>query len=210
MSADLPEAQEVIRPSRRLRSTDRRSAILDVAVRLCSEQGFHGVRTRELAAEAGVSEALLFRHFPSKEDLIREVMRTQNLGERVDMAEAAALSMPPREALMQLALFACRHIIHEGGRIRLIFYSVLELPEISREFYDRFASRMLALEERLFERAFAERGWRRDAHLAARSFHGTLIFHGLLTNVFRTEPAPPDPERFARELLELYLPEETS
>ncbi len=208
MSTDLPSGEKGLRPSPRLRSEDRRTAILAAAVRLCSEHGFHGVRTRDLAAEAGVSEALLFRHFPSKDDLIREVMRAQNLGERLEMAEAAALQMNPREALLQLARFFCGTAIHEGGRMRLIFYSTLELPELSREFYDQFASRLLRLEQRLFERAFAERGWDRDSHLAARSFHGTLIFHGLLANVFRTEPAPPDPERFARDLVQLYLPEE--
>ena len=66
---------------------------------------------------------------------------------------------------------------------------------------------MIRLEEGLFERAYAERGLRRNAQLAARSFHGTLVFHTLLACVFRSEPPPQDPERFAQELLEIYLPE---
>ena len=51
----------------RLSSEERRSKIIDAARHLFSEKGFHGVTTRELAVEAGVSEALIFQHFPSKE-----------------------------------------------------------------------------------------------------------------------------------------------
>lgn len=50
-------------------SDERRDRILDAALRVFSERGFHGATTRELAKAAGVSEALMFRHFPTKEDL---------------------------------------------------------------------------------------------------------------------------------------------
>src|SRR6185437_9994486 len=58
----------------RLDSDDRRKAIVDAAVPLFARNGFAGTTTRELAAAAGVSEALLFRHFPSKQSLYREIL----------------------------------------------------------------------------------------------------------------------------------------
>jgi AcrR family transcriptional regulator len=57
------------RSSTRLRSEDRRLAIIEAALQVFSANGFHGATTKALAKAAGVSEALLFRHFPSKEDL---------------------------------------------------------------------------------------------------------------------------------------------
>lgn len=42
---------------------------------LFAQKGFVGATTKELAAAAGVSEALLYRHFPSKEVLYREILR---------------------------------------------------------------------------------------------------------------------------------------
>jgi AcrR family transcriptional regulator len=60
-------AQALSQP--RVPSDERRDLILDAAVRVFAERGFHGATTRELAKAAGVSEALMFRHFPSKEDL---------------------------------------------------------------------------------------------------------------------------------------------
>lgn len=53
----------------RLPSDERRDHILAAALRVFAERGFHGATTRELARAAGVSEALMFRHFPTKEDL---------------------------------------------------------------------------------------------------------------------------------------------
>jgi AcrR family transcriptional regulator len=53
----------------KLSSEERRAAILKAVGRVFAEKGFHGTTTRELAKAAGVSEALLFKHFPNKEAL---------------------------------------------------------------------------------------------------------------------------------------------
>src|SRR3954453_15625100 len=53
----------------KLSGEQRRAAILKAVRRVFAEKGFHGTTTRELAEAAGVSEALLFKHFPNKEAL---------------------------------------------------------------------------------------------------------------------------------------------
>jgi len=53
----------------KLSSQERRAAIIEAVRRVFAEKGFHGTTTRELAEAAGVSEALLFKHFPNKEAL---------------------------------------------------------------------------------------------------------------------------------------------
>jgi AcrR family transcriptional regulator len=58
-----------VRTSSRLPAEQRREAILQAVRSLFAEKGFHGTTTRELAEAAGVSEALLFKHFPTKEAL---------------------------------------------------------------------------------------------------------------------------------------------
>lgn len=47
----------------------RRAQIIESARRVFAESGYAATRTREIAAEAGVNEAMLYRHFPSKEEL---------------------------------------------------------------------------------------------------------------------------------------------
>lgn len=56
-------------PQPRLTADERRAQIIDAARHVFEQSGFDGARTRDLAAAAGVNEALLYRHFGSKEDL---------------------------------------------------------------------------------------------------------------------------------------------
>src|SRR6187200_1996750 len=53
----------------KLTSEERRAAIIKAVRQVFSEKGFDGTTTRELADAAGISEALLFKHFPNKEAL---------------------------------------------------------------------------------------------------------------------------------------------
>ena len=57
----------------RLSADERRLSILLAAVPLFAAKGFNGTTTREIARAARVSEALLYRHFPSKESLYAEL-----------------------------------------------------------------------------------------------------------------------------------------
>jgi len=58
----------------RLRSQERRQSIIEAVREVFAEKGFDGTTTRALAHAAGVSEALLYRHFPSKESLYAAVL----------------------------------------------------------------------------------------------------------------------------------------
>ncbi|HTR96609.1 MAG TPA: helix-turn-helix domain-containing protein [Candidatus Acidoferrales bacterium] len=197
----------------RLKAPDRRAQILSAALDVFSEHGFHGTRTRELAARAGVSEALIFRHFPTKQALVREILRDAEA--RARMLERRFAEMPPREALQTLAEYVLTRLREDPRLFRVIFFGVLETPQLARAFYRRLLSRILALEERLFRRAFAEskRAGRCPAarvppRIVARSFHGSLLFYNLAGAVVRMEPLPRDPRALAAAIVDLYLPGE--
>jgi AcrR family transcriptional regulator len=51
-----------------------RQRIIEAAERVFSRDGFQGATTREIAREAGVNEVTLFRHFKSRDDLLRETI----------------------------------------------------------------------------------------------------------------------------------------
>ena len=53
----------------RLSAAERRSAIIEAALRVFSDGSYAGATTAEIAREAGVSEPLLYRHFSSKREL---------------------------------------------------------------------------------------------------------------------------------------------
>ena len=57
---------------RRLPPAERERQIVDGAIRYFAEVGFEG-QTRELARRLGITQPLLFRYFPTKDDLIDRV-----------------------------------------------------------------------------------------------------------------------------------------
>ena len=52
---------------------DKRTAIMDAALKLFTERGFHGTSTAQISKEAGVATGTLFNYFPTKEDLINSL-----------------------------------------------------------------------------------------------------------------------------------------
>ena len=53
----------------RLRASERRTQLLEVAGALFARHGYHGLSMEALADAAGVSKPVLYQHFPSKRDL---------------------------------------------------------------------------------------------------------------------------------------------
>src|SRR5947199_8947657 len=93
----------------RLDSDERRKAIVAAAVPLFARRGFAGTTTRELAEAAGISEALLFRRFPSKKHLYGEILR---LGCEGDPAlERLAALVPSTATLVHLNPFMVRDFL---------------------------------------------------------------------------------------------------
>ncbi len=92
---------DALRPTKsncKLSSEERRAAILRAVRRVFSQKGFDGTTTRELADAAGVSEALLFKHFPNKEALFSAMklsLNQQDLGrlERITGLEASVSTL---------------------------------------------------------------------------------------------------------------------
>src|SRR5687768_14231998 len=61
----------------RIPSATRRAQILGVARRAFAAKGFRGTTTKEIAEAAGVTEALLFKHFATKQDLYRSILEAK-------------------------------------------------------------------------------------------------------------------------------------
>src|ERR1700758_1341172 len=61
----------------RVSSEDRRQQIVEVATQLLSRRGYEGTTTRQIADSAEVNEAIIFRHFSTKEDLYWAVIEDQ-------------------------------------------------------------------------------------------------------------------------------------
>jgi AcrR family transcriptional regulator len=54
--------------------TDKRNQIMEAAVKLFAEKGFHATSISLIAKEAGISKGLMYNYFDSKETLLKEIM----------------------------------------------------------------------------------------------------------------------------------------
>jgi len=77
-------------PRKRLTGEERRAAILDSALSVFADRGYHASAIDDIAREAGISKALIYEHFPSKRDLFRALLDTYvgELMERETVSQA--------------------------------------------------------------------------------------------------------------------------
>src|SRR5262245_57391234 len=135
----------------RLDSDERRKMIVAAAVPLFARKGFAGTTTKELAEAAGISEALLFRHFPSKKHLYSEILRLGCEGdpalERLATLEASTATLVHMIHFM-VGYFLLGTAVDRaelGSRLRLVLHSFLEDGEYARELFDRIFERVYPL-----------------------------------------------------------------
>ena len=64
--------------TRRRDAAATRAALLDAAVTLFTDRGYDRTTVRDIAARAGVNQALLFRYFGSKDELFAAVLAEQS------------------------------------------------------------------------------------------------------------------------------------
>jgi AcrR family transcriptional regulator len=69
ISAKLPESNLSARPRQRLPVAERRAVVIEAAGRLFGERGYEATRLDDVAAAAGVTKPIVYRHFDSKRDL---------------------------------------------------------------------------------------------------------------------------------------------
>ncbi|MGH2905407.1 MAG: TetR/AcrR family transcriptional regulator [Solirubrobacterales bacterium] len=97
MSEGAPPPLRNGAPRQRLSRGERHDLILEHATKVFGTRGYHNVSMDDVAEQAGISKALVYQHFESKDELYLAVMRsfTQQLGESV--LPAWAQDLPPQE-----------------------------------------------------------------------------------------------------------------
>ena len=144
---------------------ERRSQILAVAVSLFSQRGFRGTTTKEIAQAAGVSEAMVFRHFATKEELYAAILDHKACShDKFDpavMADEAIKRKDDRAVFESLALGALNHHEKDPEFQRLLLHSALEKHQLAEMFFNEFVRRVYEflgayIRERQREGAFVE------------------------------------------------------
>jgi AcrR family transcriptional regulator len=174
----------------RLSATNRRQQILEVASAMFARNGYQGTTTREIAERAGINEALLFRHFPSKENLywtlIEELCNAR--GRRHRVKRILELGGSDAEVFEAVACEFLTRTERDRELTRLLWFTALENHELSARFFNTFVAEYFDalaghIRARIRQGAFRKT----DPLLAARGFLGMIVYHFLIHEFFGGE-----------------------
>lgn len=195
--------------SLRLSAHDRRQQIMTVAVGLFARKGYQGTTTREIADEAGVNEALLFRHFPSKENLYWTIIEEQcsARGRRQRIHEILKSSDGDFQIFSRVASEFLARTPHDSQMTRLLWFTALENHTLSERFFRTYVADFYEdLGDHIRERIRQGKFRKVDPLLAARGFFGMIVYHFLIQELFAGEKYQQfDPEEVSHTLAGIWL-----
>ena len=174
---------------RRLSPDDRRREFVATATEFFSEEGFGG-GTRALARRLGVTQPLLYRYFPSKDDLIKEVYRTVYL-DPLETGWERLLTDRSRSLRSRLLEFYRTYTdaIFTRKWLRIYLYSGLKGLDINRWYVGM-------VEDKILTRIIRE--YRHDVGLAVQNkpsaaelelawvLHGGIFYYGVRKYIYES------------------------
>src|SRR5262245_61986393 len=169
---------------RRLTADARRERLLAAARKLFSRQGYQGTTTKQIAHEAGVTEAIVFRHFRGKEDLYWSVISAQiaihdGRSRLKELLDADPLR-GDADVFAAIGEDILRRNTKNSDLSRLLLFSALENHKLSHRFFRTYISEYYeVVAQRIRERISSGRFRNMDPLLAARSFIGMFFYHFL-------------------------------
>jgi AcrR family transcriptional regulator len=158
-----------------------RERALAAGIELLARDGLAALSMDELAEQAGVSRANLYRLFPGKSALFRELVRVYSPLEPVGATVTELMDQPPEVVMPAVARAAARHLEGRVGLVRSLIF------EVSAPSSEAEGARELAMEQALGPLAAyllsqMQAGNLRPMHplLAVQAFAGPIVFHLVL------------------------------
>jgi AcrR family transcriptional regulator len=213
IASNSPFVPPVGVPAARMAAEERRLQILRVAISLFAQKGFRGTTTKEIAHAAGVSEAIIFRHFATKEELYSAILdhkacASGGLDDICNGVAGAVESKDDRAVFEGVALTLLEHHEEDTEFMRLLSHAALEGHELTQMFWQRNVLQMYDLlgsyiRERQREGAFRQM----EPKVAVRAFLGMIIHHSVNNNLWDQKRSVLDitNEEAARQFTEILL-----
>ncbi len=178
---------EPVKKKTRLKGNERREQILRTATEVFSIHGFHGSSMRQLARAAGVSEAMIYHHFPSKEALYDAILekkleRSRHLYFPIQAAEAGR----DREVLETIVGNYLREQRRDNSFMRMLLFSALEDHELARKFVEKPLQDYFLFLGSYFEKRMKDGVVKTmDPQVLARLLIGMVHFLSLLQGIYK-------------------------
>ena len=159
---------------RSIAQEDRRKLILDAAIRVFAEHGYHGSRVGDIAEDAGVAHGLLYHYFASKEDVLRTIF-VENWGQLIARFRAVEASHEPaQDKLDGIAKILLRTWRNDPALVTVMVREVARSHELEAQVED--VREAFGIIQRVIEEGQATGAFRPDvdARLASWVVYGAL------------------------------------
>jgi TetR/AcrR family transcriptional regulator len=198
----------VVKP--RMQGKDRRLQLLEVAVEVFARQGFGGTKTKDIAAAAGVSEAILFRHFASKEDLYHAILDAkEDKHGAPEFLETLRTFADRRDdaGLFQCVASAIVTSFREDPAFhRLMLYASLEGHLLAGLFHERFGVPISDYLRRYMVLRQKEGAFRKgDPQIAVMFVLGSIVHFAMVRHVFHIRKPNVAEDAAVREMVKMAL-----
>lgn len=164
----------------------RRAQIAGVAAMIFARKGFEGTTTREIARKAGISEAVIFRHFPKKEVLYSAIIDKRcNDTEGRSRLMKALEGKSGREVFREVARFLITENRKDPSFMRLLTFSALEGHKLSDIFIKTKGLELVEFLEGHIKTLINEELLREvDPAVAARAFIGMVAHYSMSQEIY--------------------------
>ena len=196
-------------PQLRYSAADRREQILNVATPLFARRGYQGTTTKQIAERAGINEALIFRHFPSKDDLYWAVIerKIEAVALREELREKLQVCAEDVELFTMLGADMLEKRAKDQTLSRLLLFSALENHTLSNRFFRTYVADYYDVLAGFIRERIALGKFRKvDPLLAARGFLGMVIYHSWVQELFGGKRYQNfDVQQVSRTMAEIWL-----
>lgn len=122
--------------AKRLQAAERRASILAVAKVLFADKGYHGVSVDEIATRLAVSPAVLYRHFPSKQELYEAVL-SEIACTRENYVDVVVRGPDDFGGMLaRMTLMYVESVARDPDYLRMELHAALEGSQAARQFFE--------------------------------------------------------------------------
>ncbi len=129
--------------------TDRKKAILDAALHIFSEEGYHSASISKISKEAGVSKGLMYNYFKSKEELLQILIGTLFDEEMIVMRNI--LTQPVSEKTMIDFIKQSTKVLKSKPKEWKLYFSMSTQPEVLTIVQSKFSDDHILFSKKLIE-----------------------------------------------------------
>ena len=183
----------------------RRQDILEASLKIFAQKGYSGSTTAEIARAAGVAEGTIFRHFPTKKDILIAVLEPKILDGLIQL-DKEHRDDTPTEFFRRFMRNRLELVKEHESLIRLMFAEAQYHVEVRAALFKGILGQGISIIRPWFEKGVELGEFRALPFLPTmRSFMGMVMFYGLFGNVFLGLTSEVTTEEAADQMLDLFL-----